>query len=458
MARTGTFAACLAWPLLLACGCGRPVGGLPPDPPPGCAQRVVFVVIDALRRDHLGVYGAERPISPNIDRLAREGLFLSNVTSSSSHTVPAMLTLVSSLLPSEHGIQYWSGTHSFTPDRENVFPRLADEITTVAEYFAAAGYYTAGIVANPWLSKAHGFAQGFAEYVEFMSRDGAHINREAERILGQHPDERTFLYLHYLDVHNPYSGTSRGPLPFEIPEEGQLQYRNGLAPDLSPADLEKTRAHYDARIYYMDGHLGELMQFAEGAGLNCDTTWVITSDHGDEFHEHGGLGHGTTLYNELVNVFAIFWNPHRFGVGRVDRGVHARDVLPTLLRGQDIPIPDVIGGVSLYTAPGHIPPPAPVTGLVSELADRKAISEGEWKLILDLEDGTERLYRVGIDGAIEGRPETDPDTELLARLRQQLDAVLHEPPRARLTPIPIDSETERRLRELGYLGDVEAAP
>ena len=187
MARTGMFSAFLAWLLLLACGPGQPVGGLPPEAPPGCAQRVVFVVIDALRRDHLGVYGAHRPISPNIDRLAREGLFLSNVTSSSSHTVPATLTLVSSLLPSEHGIQYWSGGHSFRPDGENVFPRLADEITTVAEYFSAAGYYTAGIVANPWLSRAHGFAQGFAEYVELVSRDGARINRWLPLAPGAYP-------------------------------------------------------------------------------------------------------------------------------------------------------------------------------------------------------------------------------------------------------------------------------
>jgi hypothetical protein len=95
---------------------------------------------------------------------------------------------------------------------------------------------------------------------------------------------------------------------------------------------------------------------------------------------------------------------------------------------------------------------------VSELADRKAVASGEWKLIVDLEEGTESLYRVGPEAGIEGAPEAVPDPEVVGRLRRRLDAVLERAPEATVAPGPIDAETERRLRELGYLDEGAAGP
>jgi arylsulfatase A-like enzyme len=424
--------------------------------PAACHERVIVVLIDTLRRDHLGVYGYERPISPTLDLLARGGLFLSNQVASSSHTVPSTLSLLTSLLPSQHGLQYWTSTQGFSPEREHVFPRVPKDHHTLAEYFSEAGYTTAGVVSNPWLKRRFGFAQGFSRYLVFKSREGALINSAARQILAKHNDDKLFLYLHYMDVHVPYTGRERKPPAFPRPEKGELlPETNGPRPDLEPDDLALTQAHYDERIWYMDGLLDELVTYVSEHGLDCDTTWVVTSDHGDEFNEHGGLGHGTTVYNELINSFTVFWNPRRFAARRVDHYTHAVDVLPTLLEAHGIEPDEGVTGRSLHAPPGQAPPDYPETGFVAELAERKALIRGEWKLIVDRQQGTEVLYRVGPFGAIESEKMVAGDPKRRAVLRAELKARTRSS-RAAEAPAPsVDPETQRELRELGYL---EAIP
>lgn len=430
---------------LLLLGCGAA---------PECHERVIFVVVDALRRDHLSITGYAKATSPRIDALAREGLFLANVVAASSHTVPSTLSILTSLLPSEHGLHYSARQRSLAGG-PGAAPVVPEHVTLLSERFARAGFYTAGVVANPWLSERHGFARGFDDYTLLASRDGADINALAKKLLSDHRDERAFLYLHYLDVHNPYLGPSRDPAPFARPESGRYRYLNGPAPDLAPEDLAYTQALYDERIFYMDGHLAELGAFLAKEKLDCDTTWVVTTDHGDEFMEHGGLGHGTTLFNELVAGFAVFWNPTRFAPRRVDHYVQALDLGPTLLAAHGLPEPEGTRGRSLYAARGAEPPAYPVTDFVSELADERAVVRGDWKLIVGGESGGEALYRVGGGGAIETRARAADDGEVAAALRQVLDAFPGGGTGSPPPPVPLDPDTRERLRELGYerLGD-----
>jgi len=349
-------------------------------------------------------------------------------------------------------LQYWTSTRGFSSEREHVFPRVPLDHHTLAECFSEAGYTTAGLVSNPWLARRFGFAQGFSIYSTFKSRDGAVINGEARKILAEHGDEKLFLYLHYMDVHVPYTGRERKPPPFVPPEQGELlPEANGPRPGIEPDDLALTQARYDERIWYMDGLLDELVTYVSQQGLDCDTTWVVTSDHGDEFNEHGGLGHGTSVYNELIDSFAIFWNPKRFAARRVDHYTHAVDVLPTLLEAQGIEPDEDVSGRSLYAPPGHAPPDYPETGFVAELAERKAVIRGEWKLIVDLQQGTERLYRVGPSGAIESEEMVAGDPRRRALLRAELEERTGSP-QATEAPAPsADPETRRELRALGYL-------
>jgi arylsulfatase A-like enzyme len=407
----------------------------------GAQPVVLFVLIDALRRDRLSVYGHDRPTSPTLDRLAGEGLFLANLIVHSSQTVPSTLSILASQLPHEHGVQYVPETRSFAGAPSGI-PRVPPDLALLPEVLARAGFFTAGIVANPWLKGEYGFDRGYAEYRVLDSRDGAEINAAAARLLAEHAGEKIFLYLHYMDVHNPYTGASRGRA-FARPARGRYVYRNGLVPDLSPDDLEFTKALYDERVRYADGHVAELLERAREAGVDGDLTLVVTSDHGDEFHEHGGLGHGTTLYNELVRSFALIWNPARLAPRRVDGYLPALDLAPTLLDVLGLPAPPTMRGRPLPPEAGPAPRPIHV-----ELADRKAVLLGRWKLHLDLTTGREQLYDVGEDAGIEDRPQREPQVQ--AELRAELEPLLRAD-RAPGEVVPIDPETARQLRALGYL-------
>jgi len=410
-------------------------------------ELVLFVVIDALRRDHLGAYGYERPTSPTLDDLTRRGLWLRHMIAHASHTVPATLSLLASQLPSEHGLQYDPTSRSFEAAGPAEIPRVRDELPMLAEQLRAHGYLTAGFVANPWLRRAFGFAQGFDHYVELESRDGAVLSRRARRFLDAHPDERVFLYLHYMDVHNPYHGPSRGPVGFERPPRGRYRYTNGALPGLSPEDLAFTRALYDERIVYMDGHLREWRDHL--AGTPRRVTWVVTSDHGDEFFEHGGLGHGTSLYGEQINSFALLVGD-AFPPREVTGCSGAIDVVPTLLDGLGLPAAPGHRGRSLLR--GRAEDAGCERTLVAELADRRAVLRGGWK-VLQGPASEPRFHHVGVEGRIEGRPdEVDPATREALLGALATDAAPPSTPSAGPDgAVPLDARTRERLEALGYL-------
>ena len=303
---------------------------------------VVFVVVDTLRRDHLSVFGYERNTSPFLDRLSSQSLFLSNMVVHASQTVPSISSIITSSLPSVHGIQFYARGQNFGSSAPKA-PVLRSELRTMAEHFRDDGFYTIGYVTNPWLRADLGFDQGFEEYVLipcFSHRrpgcDGRDLIERAKQSIGARDTRKVFLYLHFMDVHHPYGPTENVPRLFR-PEQGSYVYRDGLVPDLAADDLEFTKALYDERIAHVDELLSDLMGFVVRHNLTDRTALVVTSDHGDEFYEHGGLGHGTTLPNELTNSFAILWGPGVFQAQEVDRYLPALDLLPTLLEALRIP-------------------------------------------------------------------------------------------------------------------------
>jgi arylsulfatase A-like enzyme len=419
-------------------------------------EKVVVILVDSLRRDHLGVNGYSRPVSPTLDRLASEGLHATNMVAQSSQTVPSTVSVLTSRLPHQTGIQFYSKTQGFTPTKERGAPALGADVTTMAEYFSANGFYTAAVVANPWLKAAHGFGQGFDRYVEVNCHgkgtryvcDGRILNDQAKSLLREHRDEKSLLYLHYMDVHHPYASNPRVRRAFR-PRHGKYVYRNGTIPPPRPEDLEYTRALYDEGILYMDGLLADLLEFLEREGLDEDTTVVVTSDHGDEFHEHGGSGHGTTLYGELVNTFAVFWNERRFPRGRVEGYTQSVDILPTLMDAFGIERPDTLMGVSLLSGRGA-KVAEPGREIVSELGDRKAILSGEWKYLIDLGTGLEELYEVGPRGAIE-RENRLERVDLVFPMREKLAPVVRQARSGAPALQGVDPETEERLKALGYM-------
>jgi arylsulfatase A-like enzyme len=416
-------------------------------------ELVIMVVIDALRRDRLGTFGNTRPTSPFIDGLAREGLVFADVIAASSQTVPAVASLWTSQRPSTHGLQWWSGSMSFDPADPTVVPILPAKPRTMAEAFSAAGFHTAAVVASPWLQARRGFGRGFADYVEVdclsptggFKCDGRAVNDAALRIVEAQRGRKKFLYLHYMDVHAPYGLNDKRCQCFR-PSTGRVVNADRLMPGLSAVDLRYTIGVYDEDVRYVDSLLERLVTDLRRLQADRHLLLIVTSDHGDELYDHGGLGHGTTLYSELIDTFAILWSPSRLRPHRTLEPMASIDLVPSLLKLYGIPIPSSMAGRSAL--PSVAITTAGSTPIVSELGDKKAVVAGPWKMIRNLPGGTEEFYRLGNGGGEEqlrGRETREPRWQ---PLRAVLDGL---PTKATASTEAVDPATHEALRALGYL-------
>ncbi|HEX2486184.1 MAG TPA: sulfatase [Myxococcota bacterium] len=411
--------------LLGLVGCG---------PPP--RPSVVVILVDTLRADHLGAYGYERPTSPVIDALARDSWVFERHVASAAQTVPSTLTLMLSLDPAEHGF-FHEGDGHFTRHP----PRYPDDLTFLAEAFAGAGYATAGLVGNPFLKSRSGFGQGFDAFLYSGGRAEV-LTQHALEWLEQVPRASPFfLYLHYFDVHWPYNPPEPYRTRFGAGRSGKLVYRNGPAPDVAPNDLDYTVAMYDAEIAYVDEQVGRLLAGLERLGRRGETVVAVTSDHGEEFLDHGGLGHGTTVYGELVRVPLVLSAPQLGAPGRVSALSRHLDLAPTLLDLAGVPRPASFRGRSLLE-------PAAVA-YSEDGAWRGVYADGE-KLVVN--PPTELRQRFAVDDARDQRPLAgDPDRRLVDALAEYESRRSARKRDGTPESGPAWSQEElERLRALGY--------
>jgi arylsulfatase A-like enzyme len=179
---------------------------------------------------------------------------------------------------------------------------------------------------------------------------------------------------------------------------GEPVYVNGKPDSISPEQLEYSQACYDEGIIYLDSLVKELFKIIENAGLAKDTLIIIVPDHGDEFMEHGGLGHGTTCYNELINSFILMINP-ALKPGIFETPASLVDVFPTVLDWAGIDPPANLDGFSLLPGLKNSNPVArgEKRVLIAELGDRKAIIDGKMKFIYNLDTKKAELYDTAKD-------------------------------------------------------------
>ena len=370
---------------------------------------VIIVLLDALRRDHLSFYGYDRRTSPFLDSLIKRGIFFKNVVSAAPQTVPSVSSLLTGIYPYRHGSHFFSVPQSYHPTRSVALgglPLMKKENLLLAEVFSQAGYRTAAISSNPGIRNIYGFAQGieYFRYVDCFSEtgagvcDGSKINRVFENdVLPRIKEEDFFVYLHYMDVHNPYLKPNSFKGRF-MKYNGEPVYVNGKPDSISPEQLEYSQARYDDGIIYLDSLIKELFKIIEDAGLAKDTLIIIVTDHGDEFMEHGGLGHGTTCYNELINSFILMINP-ALKPGIFETPASLVDVFPTVLDWAGIDPPANLDGLSLL--PGLKDRKSVALDakrvLIAELGDRKAIIDGDMKFIYNLDTKKAELYDTAKD-------------------------------------------------------------
>jgi len=296
---------------------------------------LLLISVDTLRADHFDSVHMPRTFA-----LFSKGLVLDDVYSPTSWTLPAHSSLLSGLYPAIHGVR--------TPDQ-----KLAESTLTLAEHLREIGYYTAAFTEGNYVSASFGLDQGFLHYQEnpplILGNKAEEVSklegtlaalRDHRRQLGSMPQ---FIFLHTYEVHCPY--VPRNGLTDEEGIGNTQWLLDHHGKDLSEAQLMKLKALYAGEVAYTDGLLADLIEelLAEGSWLVA-----LTSDHGEEFGEHGGLLHASTVYEETTHI----------PLGIVGAGVSPEALIPstpasivdipvTLLNLLALPVPDSFKGRNL---------------------------------------------------------------------------------------------------------------
>jgi arylsulfatase A-like enzyme len=433
------------------------VAGEPAAPQPN----LILVLIDTLRADHVGAYGYERDTTPVIDELARTGLRFELAISQASWTLPSLMSLFTARYPPE----------SFTTGRDvKGGLALADEEATLAETLARAGYRTVSVSTNPYtVDEIFRLMQGFEEKIFEASAPASWVVDQAiEQIDALRADgvgTPFFLYLHLMDVHAPYAP----PPPFDgMFAASGGQSRGPGAPD--PAELDTPRldvrrsevlARYDGALRFADAELGRLLQQLATLGILDTTVVAIASDHGEAFWDHVGLertlglhsqgqprlfgvGHGHTVFRELVSVPLIINGPG------IEPGVApgpARNLdLATTLLGIAGVRAEALGGdgVNLLHRDRVRSMSALSETSVKNRSQQSLVAGGHQIVRID---GTELFF----DITRPGWPRVEVSRQLQADLSRDLDAMISGVPRVVFRETHIDRETLETLRALGYL-------
>ncbi len=431
----------------------------PPAPDLGAPPNVLLLVVDCLRADHLSVNGYERPTTPSIDALAAESVRFTRTISQASWTRPSLPTILTGLYPSEHGL------HTFDESEAGSVksPSLSQSVTTVAEALKTRGYRTALIGEQFQLSPRFGLNQGF-DFYKNRASDAANIHRNFFGWLDRtSADQRFFAYLHYLEIHWPYCpppgvrGTfNDGSSEVRFCHKWRELRRDILSGAVTLSEIDKTamKARYDEELLGLDAKLGELFAELKERGLWDTTLVVLTSDHGEEFYEHGSMGHGQSLHRELIDVPLVFKPPAAWraeGGRAVDALVELRNVTPTVLEAAGAPPLGVDARSLVPWITGRPPDGDPAAFGVAEAQDQVVIRTADLKLIARRDGTAFELYDLTADPG-ETADVTRQRRGELQRLRSYLEAWREDlRPAAATESQEIDPETLEGLKALGYV-------
>ncbi len=450
----------LAIPLVLLAGvaCGqKPEPSTSPEP---CDRpNVLLYVVDTLRADHIGRDAASGSETPAADRLAREGRFFANALAPSSWTRASIGSILTGLYPDVHGAQ----------GRDSALPA---HLETLAELLRQHRYTTAAVVTNPNVGSFYGFDQGFDTYLQLFERREPGRIKSGEAIVRSDQvteqlfswiDDATcpfFLSVLTIDPHWPYgppTAFDRFGAEYSGPvDTDKLAIKRD---DLTPADRDRIRALYRGEVAFNDASLGMLLEKLESEGRLDDTIVILTSDHGEEFWEHGGVLHGTTLYDEVLRVPLIIRYPKAVTAERVTSQVSLVDIAPTLLELLGIDAPYPFDGVSLLQSASE----NRSVHAMLELDGRRSrsMSQSSWKLIENWRNGSRALFDLDRDPGetknliSENRERVSAMSAEMLRLRrahrQRREAMRSGAPVQTTPATDLPDDARKALEALGYL-------
>lgn len=449
---------------------------------------VILIGIDTLRADHLGSYGYFRNTSPNIDKFAENGVLFQNTFSHSSKTTPSFMSILTSLYPTDHGV-----LDVLTVDSGFPIVKINEKVKTLPQILKANGYKTYAIVNTANIPPEMGFDRGFDEFTYI----GDNENRES--LLGLLPrldSEKFFIFFHDQGSHGPYVpqqpydtlyvDPSYSPkisikeyteayqkLDFAHSMEDSVDTKrenskkvNKLAAESywgnvdtnDPRDIEYLKALYDGEIKYLDDFIGRLQKALIVNNLLENTIIIFTSDHGEEFYEHGVREHNQ-LYNEVLHVPLIFHLPAIKEKIEISSRVRSVDIMPTVLDLLNIELDYPLRGISLLP---HIVEPKEKEDLpvVSTQFKYKtpehSFMQNDRKVYLknESEFDTARLelYNLTAD-PLEKDNTSNKETAEAEMLKTSLQAILNDSSFIYTpTPLTLDLDTERQenLKSLGY--------
>ncbi|NOT31885.1 MAG: sulfatase [Planctomycetes bacterium] len=312
---------------------------------------VVLICLDTVRADHLGVHGYVRATTPTLDALAARALVFDSTSSCAGWTKPSVASFLTGTHPCQHGV-YGGNARVGSTEMTDALPARA---LTLAEVFEQHGYRTGAFVHNAHLRVGNGFDQGFGDYEQGQMDARALRWRGLDWLdQGSKSEQPFFLYLHFLDAHWPYPAPEQWLTRFASAEviarfrghESKALYAaiNDGTYVMSTDDRAALEALYDGALAYLDSELGRFLAGLELRGLEESTIVCVIADHGEEFGEHGRVGHGHGLFENLLHVPWILHVPGR-APARNSVPVSLIDLFPTLLSAARLPRPDGLDGI-----------------------------------------------------------------------------------------------------------------
>lgn len=365
-------------------------------------MKIVFIVIDTLRADHLGCYGYHRKTSPRLDALAEQGVLFERAYATDVPTQPSY----TAMFTGQRGIRTGVVSHSHTED-------LPDSTPYLSEILAQNGYATAAVSTLYWMKKY--FARGYHAYMNPVVGERARLQQiDAEEVNGAaipwlkaNHGRDFFIFLHYWDPHSLYKppakykrlfyrkgnpcdprNRSLAALDRQVVGPFVRGHLDRIRPNLT--DAEYVIAQYDGEIRYVDDAVGEIADTLSKLGIEEETLLIITSDHGESMTEHDIFFDHCDVYEVTIRVPLIIRWPKRIQPGRrVKALVQGIDIPATILDAARIKAPDEFQGQSLMplatgkteTGYSHI---YSNQGLWSA---KRTISDGRWKFIKTLDIG-----------------------------------------------------------------------
>jgi arylsulfatase A-like enzyme len=387
------------------------------------SPNVVLICVDALRPDHMSVYGYDRDTTPNLQRFADGATVFNNAYSHGNRTIIAMPSLFTGLYPSFHG----------AVGKGKVMIPLPESRTTMAQVCRDVGYTTVGAMSNVFLKTPYGLTKGFDRIEDFQlmrftlsvyralvklgliekppytyyAPDATVVTDTGLEWLDRVKDGPFFLFLHYMDVHHPYTPPAEFETMFDTVIDAvdrdmlftktRAMVRNPPPLELPADELRRLVDLYDACIRYTDEEIGRFLYELESLDLERETVVIFTADHGDEFLDNGSLYHTNLAIEALIRVPLIVGRYPLPDAGRrVKSMVRHVDVLPTVaeLVGGETPMA-IHGGSFLPLLRGEYVPVAEYS--IAEGDFCKSLNKGNWKIMYVDSTDSYQLFDLAAD-------------------------------------------------------------